>query len=222
MKRSTKAFSVAAIAGVLLTGCSADFQDSLPNLDFLGSTTSAAAPADATGECTNTQGKFDRTGCFGKAWIDVDKNGCDTRNDILSRDLTNVQYSDAKHCKVESGVLVNDPYTGKQISFKQGKGTSKAVQIDHVYAVSAAFKDGAGKWDPEKRVQFANDPLNLIAVDGPANASKSDDSMADWVESPAFQNESYKCDYIQRYKQVATKYQLPYTVADQKAESKHC
>ena len=106
---------------------------------------------------------------FGPAWDDVDGNKCNTRDDILRRDLTNVRFKVRTHaCTVISGTL-DDPYTGKTIEFKRGKKTSSAVQIDHVVALSNAWQTGAQNLTAEQRRQLANDPENLLAADGPAN-----------------------------------------------------
>ncbi|WP_371416483.1 HNH endonuclease family protein [Pseudarthrobacter sp. NIBRBAC000502770] len=117
---------------------------------------------------------------FGQAWADVDRNGCDTRNDILKRDLTGVSYTNSVPCKVQSGTLA-DPYTGKTISFARGSATSSAVQIDHVVALSDAWQKGAQQLTAEQRTAFANDPLNLQATDGPTNQQKGDGDAATWL-----------------------------------------
>ena len=91
---------------------------------------------------------------FGPAWDDVDGNKCNTRDDILRRDLTNVRFKVRTHaCTVISGTL-NDPYTGKTIEFKRGKKTSSAVQIDHVVALSNAWQTGAQDLTAEQRRQL--------------------------------------------------------------------
>ena len=80
---------------------------------------------------------------FGHGWDDVDGNKCNTRDDILRRDMTNVRFKVKTHaCTVITGTLA-DPYTGKTIEFKRGKKTSSAVQIDHVVALSNAWQTGA-------------------------------------------------------------------------------
>ncbi len=101
---------------------------------------------------------------FGPAWQDVDLNRCDTRNDILARDLRPRAFKGNSICKVVEGKLA-DPYTGTTINFVQGK-TSSAVQIDHVVALAAAWRTGARQWSSDLRLFYANDPLVLLAVDG--------------------------------------------------------
>lgn len=167
-----------------------------------------------------TKGRAPKTGYartqFGAAWADVDHNGCDTRNDILKRDLTGTTFKSGTHdCIVTSGTLA-DPYTGKTISFKRGNKTSSAVQIDHVVALSDAWQKGAQKLSASQRKQLANDPYNLLAVDGPANQQKSDGDAATWLPK----NKSFRCEYVARQIGVKAKYSLWVTKAERKAMTK--
>ncbi|WIV44317.1 HNH endonuclease family protein [Glutamicibacter nicotianae] len=153
---------------------------------------------------------------FGKGWKDPDRNGCDARNDILSRDLVDVTYkSAARPCVVLRGRF-DDPYTGKTIEFKRGQGTSTAVQIDHVVALSDSWQKGAQGWDADTRLEFANDPLNLLASDGPTNAAKGDKDAASWLPP----NKSFRCDYVSRQTQVKAKYGVWMTKAEHAAIGK--
>jgi hypothetical protein len=144
---------------------------------------------------------YDRVKDFGDAWLDVDGNGCDTRSDILRRDLADVSPSTG--CKVDSGVL-HDPYSGKTVDYRRGKESSEAVQIDHVVPVYEAWRTGAQAWTQQKREALANDPLNLIAVDGDANQDKGDLDPERWL--PPLK--SYRCAYVERYVTVLAKYDL--------------
>lgn len=165
----------------------------------------------------SVKGRAPKTGYsraqFGKAWADVDHNGCDTRNDILNRDMTSTTHRANTHdCVVTTGVL-KDPYTGKTIHFKRGERTSTAVQIDHVVALSNAWQTGAQKLSAAQREQLANDPYNLLAVDGPANQQKSDSDAASWLPP----NKSFRCEYVARQIGVKFKYHLWVTPAEKAA-----
>lgn len=166
-------------------------------------------------ETLEVKGRAPKTGYsrdqFGEAWEDVDRNGCDTRNDILQRDLTNIVFKNG-NCVVATGTL-QDPYTGKTIEFVRGQNTSTAVQIDHVIALSDAWQKGAQQWEPEKRVAFANDPLGLLAVDGPANGAKGDGDAATWLPP----NKNYRCDYVARQVAMKTKWGVWVTAAEKEA-----
>nr|WP_308802056.1 HNH endonuclease family protein [Streptomyces polyasparticus] len=161
---------------------------------------------------------YDRTRVFGPAWSDNTTapgghNGCDTRNDVLRRDLANVAGKNASRCVVASGVLEHDPYTGKRIDFTRGQTTSMAVQIDHIVALSDAWQKGAQQLTQDQREALANDGLNLIAADGPANQQKSDADAATWL--PA--NKSFRCPYVARQIAVKKKYKLWVTSAERDA-----
>ena len=144
---------------------------------------------------------YDRTGQFGDTWADVDNDGCDTRNDILERDLIKEKFKDS--CLIATGVL-RDPYTAKTINFVRGVGTSTKVQIDHVIPLHLAWQYGATSWSFGKRVTFANDPINLIATDGPTNGSKSDSGPDEWLPP----NKSYRCTYVIRFIRIAYLYKV--------------
>jgi len=114
-----------------------------------------------------TKGRAAKTGYtraqFGPTWADVDRNGCDTRNDILNRDLTNQVYKEkTKQCVVLSGTLV-DPFSGESINFVQGAKTSSEVQIDHTVALSNAWRDAA-TWLPPLKSYRCDYVSRQIAV----------------------------------------------------------
>lgn len=154
------------------------------------------------------KGRAPKTGydreMFGPAWADVDRNGCDTRNDILLRDMQDVIFKPGtKDCVVASGTLL-DPFSGTEILFQRGQDTSSAVQIDHVVPLSLAWQTGAQQMSDAQRVEFANDPLNLLAVDGPLNGQKSDSDAASWLPP----NKAFRCEYVTLQVQVKAKYGL--------------
>ena len=164
-----------------------------------------------------TKGRAAKTGYtraqFGPAWADVDRNGCDTRNDILKRDLTKEVFKEKTNgCTVLSGTLV-DPFSGEIINFVQGAKTSSEVQIDHLVALSNAWQTGAFKLTPDQREAFANDPLNLLAVKGRLNSQKGDGDAATWL--PPLK--SFRCDYVSRQIAVKIKYKLWFTAPEKEA-----
>lgn len=139
---------------------------------------------------------------FGPAWADVDRNGCDTRNDILRRDLIDIATRPGTHdCVVISGTL-RDPYSGTTVPF--AKARAGDIQIDHVVPLSWAWEHGAYSWTTESREAFANDPLNLQATIGKLNAAKGDSGPDEWLP-PA---EAYTCAYLDRWMAIRTKYRL--------------
>ena len=164
-----------------------------------------------------TKGRAAKTGYtraqFGQTWADVDRNGCDTRNDILKRDLTGEIFKEkTRECVVLSGTLI-DPFSGETINFVRGNVSSMEVQIDHVVALSNAWQTGAFKLTLKERTAFANDPLNLLAVKGRLNSQKGDSDAATWL--PPLK--SFRCDYVSRQIAVKLKYKLWFTAPEKEA-----
>lgn len=147
---------------------------------------------------------------FGDGW--ALSGGCDTREMILYRDLTSTTLN--SRCQVLSGTL-NDPYTGKTIKFQRGAKSSGLIQIDHVVALGNAWQTGAQQLSLTQRESLANDPLELLAVDGAANQQKSDGDAATWLPP----NKPFRCQYVARQIAVKQKYSLWVTAAEKDAMS---
>ncbi len=210
IRRSVVAVIVVVITGVTLYSNPELWQPAAP--------VAPAQTSNATGQAANAlselavKGRAPKTGYeraqFGDGWRAV--KGCDTRNIILNRDLKDAAVNDK--CQVTSGVL-DDPYTGKSIKFVRGTSSSDDVQIDHVVALSDAWQKGAQQLSREQRENLANDPLELLAVDGPANQQKSDGDAATWLPS----NKAFRCRYVARQIAVKKKYSLWVTQAEKDA-----
>jgi hypothetical protein len=147
---------------------------------------------------------------FGPAWLDADRNGCDTRNDVLREHLSAVTI-EGNGCVVATGAY-DDPYTGARIDYRQGDGF--LIDIDHVVSLGNAWATGAFRWDITTRAALANDPLNLLPADASANRQKGDGDAATWL--PA--NTSFRCRYVSRQVSVKSKYGL-WLTAPEKAAS---
>jgi hypothetical protein len=218
--RLTAAFGLAGVLLLGVAGCTSAGVNAPSVTDQRGSANSIAPDTAAPGVGTGApainalallatlpvKGKapktgYDRTGMFGPAWLDVDHNGCDTRNDVLARDLTRVTKSGP--CKVLTGTLV-DPYTGKTINFVRGNDTSAFIQIDHRVALENAWVTGAQQLSQTQREALANDPLNLVAVGSQVNSAKGDGDAATWL--PPLK--SYRCAYVTSQILVKAKYSL--------------
>ena len=183
------------------------------------STPSSSTPAGGTAAAAlatlPVKGRAPMTGYdrdeFGPAWLDADRNGCDTRNDVLRAFLTQLSVEAGTHgCVVLSGDLA-DSYTGQPIHFVKGDGT--LVDIDHVVALGNAWVTGAYRWSIRERAALANDPLNLLPVDASANRQKGDGDAATWL--PA--NKPYRCAYVARQVTVKAKYGLWVTAPERAA-----
>lgn len=220
-------FTALCLSTALITsGCSESSSSSAPSGSPASTQSATASTPETTDENATdalaklaVKGRAPKTGYsrdqFSHGWEDVDHNGCDTRNDILNRDLTNKTYRKGTHdCVVLTGTL-NDPYTGTTIDFQRGNDTSTKVQIDHVVALSDAWQTGAQQLTEDQRKNFANDPYNLLAVQGEANTQKSDGDAATWLPG----NKSYRCQYVARQIGVKYKYNLWVTQAEKDAMS---
>ena len=208
--RRARAAIAAMILLAVVTGCATVLDDvDLPT----GSPTDAAAILAQL----SVKGRAPKTGYererFGQRWADIDRNGCDQRNDVLSRDLIDETFEPGtQECVVLTGTL-HDPYTGRTIAFQRGQTTSDDVQIDHVVALSNAWQSGAQQLDPDTRELLGNDPLNLLATDGPTNQSKGDGDTATWLPP----NRDARCGYVARQVAVKAKYRLWVTSAERDA-----
>jgi hypothetical protein len=151
---------------------------------------------------------------FGQAWLDADRNGCDTRNDVLGRDVVRRVYKPGTGgCVVLSGLL-HDPYLGRDVRFE--RGANDEVDIDHVVSLGNAWVTGAARVDIRTRAAFANDPLNLLAVDLHTNRSKGDGDAATWL--PPYR--PFRCAYVARQIAVKQKYRLWVTRPERAAMSR--
>jgi hypothetical protein len=208
--RRWSGFVGAAIVALAVAGCAGVpvWIDPVPFPTGDAATVLAALPV---------KGRAPRTGYdrdeFGQSWSDIDRNGCDQRNDVLARDLDDVEYREGtQSCVVQRGLLA-DPYSGRTVAFRRGKDTSADVQIDHVVALSNAWQTGAQQLEEDVRERFANDPLNLMATDGAVNQGKGDGDAATWL--PPSRN--FRCPYVARQVAVKAKYRLWVTFAERDA-----
>lgn len=212
---------LAALAALLVAGSLAGDADAVKGFEGIEAPSRAVSrpapkPADAVTaaealaqlESIPIKGRAPQTGYsrekFGPVWADVDRNGCDTRNDILARDLVGETFNPGtNNCVVATGILA-DNYTGMTIHFVRGREASSAIQIDHVVPLSDAWQKGAQQLSAEQRTDLANDPLNLKATDGPINSTKGDKDAAMWLPP----NKAFACAYVARQTAVKTKYNL--------------
>jgi hypothetical protein len=219
--------SLAAATAILLAGSLSGCEAAANALEIIDSASDSAAGGRASSrdatraliqlEEIPVKGRAPKTGYsrdeFGPAWADTDRNGCDSRNDMLARDLTDdVFKSGTNNCVVTSGTLA-DKYTGTTISFVRGQDTSIDVQIDHIVPLSDAWQKGAQQLSKEQRKELANDPLHLMAADGPTNSAKGDKDAATWLPP----NRAFRCEYVARQTFVKAKYSLWVTQAEHDA-----
>ena len=216
-----------AVTAMMLAGSLVGCDAAANAFEIIGPAPEVAADAPApAGNAANAlvqlesipvKGRAPKTGYtrdeFGPAWADVDRNGCDTRNDILARDMTNETFKPGTNdCVVMTGTLT-DKYTGTTITFTRGQATSSDVQIDHIVPLSDAWQKGAQQLNADRRKELANDPLNLMAADGPTNGTKGDKDAATWLPP----KKAFRCEYVARQTAVKAKYRLWVTQAEHDA-----
>jgi Protein of unknown function (DUF1524) len=211
--------ALAAMLVCIVTGCgtTGTIDLGLPGVELADQAANPVGDAATALAQLPVKGRAPRTGYereeFGSAWSDVDRNGCDQRNDTLARDL--VDETLRGRCVVLTGTL-NDPYTGRTIAFQRGETTSDDVQIDHIVALSNAWQTGAQQLSPEQREQLGNDMLNLQATDGPTNQAKGDADAATWLPP----NRGHWCKYVARQVAVKAKHGLWVTPPERDAISR--
>lgn len=214
--RGGTAAAVVLMCAVTVSGCAGQTTGLDSGAGAGAGAGAGGGAALAAAKSLPVKGRAPKTGYerekFGSAWADTDSNDCDTRDDILKRDLEDVKFTGGA-CKVSYGVLESDPYSGKNVTYRRG---SSKVDIDHVVALSDAWQKGAKYWDAGKRIALANDPLNLLAVDASTNRSKGDGDTATWLPP----NKAYRCTYVAAQVAVKKKYELWVSAAEKSAMEK--
>lgn len=193
------------LAGVLGGGSSEgidiDVNRSLETLDYIFINDTPRAPV------------FSREKQFGSAWTDdntteMGGNGCNTRDDVLGRDLDDTTFEDEDECVVSTGTLKKDPYTGREIRYRKGTTTSRLVQVDHIVSLENAWDSGAWQWSQQERVNYANDTSLLLAVDGPEAQEKAGRAADQWLVP---HNSDFQCAYAALQVDIKDTYGLSMT-----------
>ncbi|MET0728158.1 MAG: DUF1524 domain-containing protein, partial [Acidimicrobiales bacterium] len=133
-------------------------------------------------------------------WRDDDGDGCDTRAEVLEAESTTPVALAASGC----GVIA-----GRWLSIYDGSSTpnSGELEVDHLVALSEAWRSGASTWSPARQGAFANDlghPGALVAVTAAMNQSKGDRDPADW-QPP---NRAAWCAFAADWVTVKARWQL--------------
>ena len=205
------AVTLAVVVAIQVTATSRSPSELIAQADIPTVAPGVDVLADVAEIPTRVRGYDYRRDAFGESWTDNTTapgghNGCDTRNDILDRDLVDKAYVSITQCRnaVSAGTLL-DPYTSAVVPFTRGHRVGAAVQIDHIVPLALAWDLGARDWTEEMRIRFANDPANLLAVDGPTNQDKGDKEPADWMPP----NTAFHCQYAMQFIEVLRGYRLP-------------
>lgn len=149
--------------------------------------------------------RYDRETWDGKGWADADRDGCNTRAEVLQAESAVPTVSKPTNCTVLTGQWT-EPYRGKTVT------DASALQIDHVVALGDAERSGGWAWPAERKLAFANnlaDPDALVAVDGAENERKADKGPDQWTPP----NAAYRCTYVATYARVKATWDLTVTPA---------
>ncbi len=211
---------VVAVACVL-TACGGP-SDSSPTdpltVTELGTAGNAARLlASLTVEPRGRPGRAYSRAAFGQSWTDIDGNGCNQRDDVLLRDAVSGTARFARQGACDHDVIAGewvDPYTGKTLRFDNLKDPAQAqrIQIDHVVPLAEAWVSGASTWEFDRRLAFANDLTELLAVDGPTNSAKSDGDPAAWRPPKRAQ-----CSYAIRWIEIKHAWELAVDPSESRA-----
>lgn len=130
-----------------------------------------------------------------KHWSDFDGDCMNTRHEILQAQADGKVTLSSDGCSVLRG-LWNDPFSGKRIT------KASDLDTDHVIPLKWANDHGGANWSPKIKEAFANDPLNLLAVDDGLNQSKGAKGPNEWMPP----NQAFRCEYIDLWDKVLNKY----------------
>ena len=132
-----------------------------------------------------------------KHWIDVDKDGCNTRYEVLIAEAV-VKPKVGAGCYLTGGRW-RSSYDGKVFTNPTG------LDIDHMVPLAEAWRSGAWAWTAAQRMDFANDledSRSLLAVTASLNRSKGDRDVAAWLPAKA------QCNYISNWIAVKWRFDL--------------
>ena len=170
-------------------------------------TTTTTAPIRSLGLRVEAEhvGGYDRD-LFGKNWSDADRDGCNTRQEVLIAESI-IPATIGNACAV----------TGKWFSVYDGVTTTKSrgFDIDHMVPLKEAWDSGAWNWNEDQRKKFANDldkSFFLIAVTAHSNRSKGEQDPAEWMPTSA----SYRCEYARIWVKIKRAWDLSVDPAENK------
>ncbi|RLC01412.1 MAG: hypothetical protein DRI57_31140 [Deltaproteobacteria bacterium] len=142
-----------------------------------------------------------------RGWTDEDDDCQDTRAEILIRDNKGlIEFRDDKSCEVLRGEWIC-PYTGKTFT------DVSDLDIDHIVPLKHAHEKGGSDWSEQKKQAFANDPLNLLAVEDNTNQEKGYKAPDEW--KPPLQE--YWRIYAEKWRAVKKKYDLSVSDSEEQA-----
>jgi hypothetical protein len=167
-------------------------------VSLLGVTNAPAIAVSVTPQVAADQMEgYDRS--LFKHWIDSNKNGCNTRAEVLISEAI-VKPKIGKGCKLTGGKWFS-AYDGKTVT------NASKLDVDHLVPLAEAWRSGAWAWTAAQRQAYANDlddSRALIAVTLSTNRSKSDKDVANWLPKKDV------CGYVANWIVIKLRYSLTY------------
>ena len=140
---------------------------------------------------------------------DFDGDCQSTRQEMLILTSRNeVRYTNPRNCVVRTGDWL-DEYTGQNFE------VANRMDLDHVIPRMYAHTHGGDRWMPEMKLQFSNDPLNLILVERREIRRKRDRGPSRYLP-----REEFQCEYVMLWNQISEKYNLQLSTRDRSAISR--
>ena len=140
---------------------------------------------------------------------DFDGDCQSTRQEMLIlTSRIDVRYTNPRNCVVRTGEWL-DEYTGELFE------VAVKLEVDHIIPRMYAHTHGGDRWTPEKKLTFANDPLNIMLVERREIRRKRDRGPSRYLPRDEFQ-----CEYINLWNQISEKYDLQLSSADRSTISR--
>jgi hypothetical protein len=163
---------------------------------------------------SNEAGSDYSRSAFGHGWADFDGDCQNSRHEtLIAQSSSQVTYKTNRQCRVVSG-------TWESVFSNKPLYQSSKIDIDHVVPLKWAWERGASVWSKTKRVSFANDPLNLLAVEARLNRQKGAKGPQNWLPP------TNKCQYINLFSKITDEYKLVYAFDEKreikKLQKRHC
>ena len=140
---------------------------------------------------------------------DFDGDCQSTRQEMLIlTSRSNVRYTNPRNCVVRTGQWL-DEYTGETFE------VAVKIEVDHVIPRMYAHTHGGDRWMPEQKLQFSNDPLNIMLVERREIRRKRDRGPSRYLPRDEFQ-----CEYVNLWNQISEKYNLQLSASDRSTISR--
>lgn len=137
---------------------------------------------------------------------DYDNDCQSTRQELLIlTSIAEVRFTNPRNCIVRTGRWI-DEYTGKEFT------VAMQMDVDHIIPRMYAHTHGGDRWTPQKKLQFSNDPMNMVMVDRREIRRKRDRGPNRYLP-----REEFQCEYVRLWQALSDKYDLQIDLSDRGA-----